>query len=1012
MDTHSQQNFSPIFSAEDQKNIIAMGEGILKKMESHSKVSLFSKDYWYGSIMDWSMKNESFKTNMFRFVDVLPSLNSSQDVAQHLKEYFSENGGELPSVFNVGLGLGSLAPGLMAGAIKKNVTQMAKMFITGENPSESLDALKKMRKNKMTFTVDILGEATLSEKEATEYASRYMELMNGLAKDAEKWETIPQLDQDSEGLMPKVNVSVKVSALYSQINDKAWDDTKAILKERLRPLFELAMSKNIFLNLDMEQYSMKHLTVEVFKEMLMEEKFKKYPFFGCVIQAYLKDSHADIKDLCQFARTRRTPFTVRLVKGAYWDYETVEAAQRTWDVPVYTIKAESDANYEACGKTLIDNFPFIKVAFASHNVRTLSAVLTYAKSKNIPQNGIEVQMLHGMADPIKKTFVEMGYRLREYAPVGELLPGMAYLVRRLLENTSNESWLRGKFADNKSTHELLKDPVETVQTQRNTLALGSAQGDLAPSVLSVLKHENKTKFINEPLLDFAIESNRRNLLQALENFKPAVTKTVSPQINYQVQNTTETLDRDNPSDKNQIIAKIGLASVDMAEKAIQESHKFFATWKKVPAETRSEYLNKLADLMNKKRFELIATQVYEVGKPWAEADADIGEAIDFCRYYAQNNLEISKPLRVGGVPGETSHYIYKPRGVCLVIAPWNFPLAILCGQVVSALVTGNTVIMKPAEQSSLVALGLFEMLKEVGVPAGAVQFLPGLGEVVGEYLVNHPLTSTIAFTGSKAVGLHILKQAAVVHSSQNHVKKCIIEMGGKNAVIIDSDADLDEAVDGVLYSAFGFSGQKCSAASRVIVLEDVYEKFSERLIESARSITIGSALKPNHYYGPVVDREAYDRIQNLIATYSQQHKLLHKATVSTEGYFVPATIFGDVNPNSDLAQEEIFGPVVALIKVKNMDEAIQVLNSTKYALTGGIFTRSPANIQRAKTELECGNMYINRGITGAMVDRHPFGGYKLSGIGSKTGGPDYLKQFVEPICITENTLRRGFAPQE
>lgn len=1014
MTMNQHQQFTPVFSNEEQKNILELGENILKKMESNSKVSLFSKDYWYGSIMDWSMKNESFKTNMFRFVDVLPSLNSSQDVAQHLKEYFTENGSELPSVFNVGLGLGSLAPGLMAGAIKKNVTQMASMFITGENPAEALSALKKMRKNKMTFTVDILGEATLSEKEAVEYLNRYMELMNGLAKDAESWETIPQLDQDAEGMIPKVNVSVKVSALYSQINDKAWDDTKSILKERLRPLFELAIAKNIFLNLDMEQYSMKHISVEVFKELVMEERFKKYPFFGCVIQAYLRDSLEDIKDLCSFAKVRGTAFTIRLVKGAYWDYETVEAEQRTWPVPVYTIKAESDANYEACGKVLLDNYPFIKVAFASHNVRTLAACLTYAKTKQVPNNGFEIQMLHGMADPIKKTFVEMGYRLREYAPVGELLPGMAYLVRRLLENTSNESWLKGKFADNKTPQELLKDPVQTVQEQRNKMALTQAEGANSGSLLANLKNNttSKPKFINEPLLDFAVEANRKNMLQALTQFKAETTKTVLPQINYQTQNVTDFLNRDNPSNKEQIIAKIGLASTDMAEKAIQAAHDFFPQWRKTSAETRSSYLNKLADLMNKKRFELIATQVFEVGKPWAEADADIGEAIDFCRYYANNNLEISNPLRVGGVPGETSHYIYKPRGVCLVIAPWNFPLAILCGQVAAALVTGNTVVMKPAEQSSLVALGLFEMIKEVGVPAGAVQFLPGLGEIVGEYLVNHALTSTIAFTGSKAVGLHILRQAANVHPNQHHVKKCIIEMGGKNAVIIDSDSDLDEAVDGVLYSAFGFSGQKCSAASRVIILEDVYEKFADRLVESAKSISIGSSIKPNHYYGPVVDQEAYDRIQTLISTYSQQYKLLYKANVSTEGYFVPATIFGDVDPNSALAQEEIFGPVVALIKVKNMTAAIEVANSTKYALTGGLFSRSPANIQRVKTEFECGNLYINRGITGAMVDRHPFGGYKMSGVGSKTGGPDYLKQFVEPICVTENTLRRGFAPQE
>lgn len=991
--------YSP--SDADQKRIVEIGSEILKKMESNSKVSLFSKDFWYGSIMDWSMKNETFKTNMFRFVDVLPSLNSSSEVAQHLKEYFTEGGSELPSVFNVGLGLGSLAPGLMAGAIKKNVTQMAKMFITGENPQEALSVLKKMRKNNMTFTVDILGEATLSEKEAAEYSNKYQELMDGLAKDAEKWELNPLLDTDAEGALPKVNVSVKMSALYSQINDRAWDETKVIVKDRLRPLFKKAMGRNIFLNLDMEQYSVKHLTVEVFKELLMEPELRDYKFFGCVIQAYLKDSSDDIKDLCAFAKGRKTPFTVRLVKGAYWDYETIDSEQKNWSVPVYTVKAESDANYEYCAKILLDNYPHIKAAFASHNVRTLSACLQYSQAKGIPKNGFEIQMLFGMAEPIKKTFSELGYRVREYAPVGELIPGMAYLVRRLLENTSNESWLRGKFAENKTMDELLADPVNKIPKPGQPPAPGQYTSTAA-----------KHNYQNEPLVDFAMEANRKQLQDALKKFNVDSVKTVLPEVNFKAQNVTEFLDRENPSNSKQVLAKIGLSTKEMAETAIQESHKAFQTWKKTSPKTRAEYLRKLAQMMRDRKWDLMATQIYEVGKPWAEADGDIGEAIDFCTYYADDMDRLASPQRVGGVPGETSHYIYKPRGVCLVIAPWNFPLAILCGQVAAALVTGNTVIMKPAEQSSLMAQSLYQMIKELGLPNGVVQFMPGLGEVVGEYLVNHPLTATIAFTGSMNVGLHILNKSSIPYKGQNHVKRSIIEMGGKNAVIIDSDADLDEAVDAVVYSAFGFAGQKCSAASRCIVLEDVYEKFSQRLVEATKSITVGSVLNPKNYLGPVVDKEAYERIQGLIKKYSGQFKVLQSASVDNSGYFVSPTIFGEVPADSELAQEEIFGPVLALIKAKDMDQALEFANGTKYALTGGLFSRSPANIQKVRNEFEVGNLYINRGITGAMVDRHPFGGFKMSGVGSKTGGPDYLKQFMEPICVTENTLRRGFAPQE
>lgn len=978
-----------------QAKILSLGEDILKKIESQSKASLFSKDFWYGSIMEWSMKNDKFKTNMFRFVDVLPALTSGDEVAKHLKEYFSEGGKtELPAVFNVGLGIGSLAPGLMAGAIKKNVTAMAKMFITGENPQEALTVLKKARKNNLTFTVDILGEATLSEREALDYQRRYLELIEWLAKDAATWNEIPQLDRDADGAIPQINVSVKMSALYSQINDKAWEETKVILKNRLRPIFKKGMELGVFINLDMEHYGIKHLTLDVFKELMIEPELRDYRFFGCVVQAYLRDSFQDIKDLTNFARERGTPFTIRLVKGAYWDSETIESQQRDWPIPVYLVKAESDANYEFCANYLLENYKHIRVALASHNVRTLAAALVKAEQLGLPKNAFEIQMLYGMAEPIKKTFADMGYRVREYAPVGELIPGMAYLVRRLLENTSNESWLRGKFAEDKTTAELMKDP-----------SVG-----LTPT--SPVHAKKSDLFYNEPLLDFAMADVRTNTQKAVDTLRAQLPKIVKPVVAGQSVASEKIYHRVNPSKNSELVAEVHMASNELAEKAIQAAHKTFATWKKVKASERAAVLERAADLMVKSKYELMATQILEVGKPWAEADGDVAEAIDFLRYYARHMRELSDPLRVGHAPGEVSQYIYKPRGVVTVIAPWNFPLAILAGQVAAALVTGNTVVMKPAEQSSLVAQGLFEILKQAGLPTSAVEFLPGYGEEVGDYLVKHPLTTTIAFTGSKAVGLLIAKNATEIKPGQQHIKRCIIEMGGKNAMIIDNDADLDEAVDAVLYSAFGFAGQKCSAASRVIVLNEVFDKFAARLVDAAKSLKIASSDHPEAYLGPVVDEEAYTRLLSTIAVAEKKYQVLHKGEAPMGGYYVPITVFGNVKGNDDVAQNEFFGPIVALIRAKDLDEAIQIANSTEYALTGGLFSRSPANIEKVKHELEVGNMYINRGITGAMVDRHPFGGFKMSGIGSKTGGPDYLRQFMEPIVVTENTMRRGFAPEE
>ena len=976
-----------------QSQIKLKGEEILQRMENQSKGSIFSKDYWYGRIMEWSMKNENFKTRMFRFVDVLPTLSNNNEVASHLKEYFTEGGEELPSVFNVGLGLGSLAPSLMAGAIRKNVTQMAKMFITGESPEEALPVLLKSRKQKICSTVDLLGEATLGEKEAQLYQQKYLEMIAWLSKDSQKWDEIPLIDRDHEGPIPKINVSVKLSALYSQINDKAWDKTKEILKERLRPLMRSAQEKLVFLNLDMEQYSLKAMTLEVFKELLLEPEFINYPYFGCVIQAYLRDSFHDIRDMIEFAKERKTPVTVRLVKGAYWDYETIEAEQRSWPIPVYTNKAESDANYEACASLMLENWQHLRGAFASHNVRTISAALALAESMNVPKLAFEIQMLYGMGDPIKKSLVEMGYRVREYAPIGELMPGMAYLVRRLLENTSNESWLRNKFAEGQSTDQLLKDPTQ----------------GLIPSSADIIK---KGLFQNEALLDFAILKNRTQLQEQINLIKQRTLLNFPIWVNGKEILTAEKIESRSPSNPNLVLANICLAGEAEALAAVESAHDAFSSWKITPAMDRSKLLLRLAELMKRDRFKLIAEQVLEVGKPWAEADGDVAEAIDFCIYYARSILEVCAPQKVGHAPGEMSLYHYQSRGVALVIAPWNFPLAILTGQVAAALVTGNTVVIKPAEQSSLVAHALCRLLREAGFPPQSFQFIPGIGEHIGPILVRHPQITTIAFTGSKTVGLEILRSAANVTSGQVHLKRCIIEMGGKNAIVVDSDADLDEAVKGVVNSAFGFAGQKCSACSRVFVVGDIYEKFKDRLIDATQSLKILSAEDPLASLGPVIDLEAQQRILKFIESGKNEGKILFQANTPTEGYFVGPTIIENLSAKSTVAQGEIFGPVLSLFKAESLQQAIAMANDVEYALTGGLFSRSPVNIEYAKNNFEVGNLYINRGITGALVDRHPFGGFKMSGIGSKTGGPDYLKQFMEPRTVTENTLRRGFAPAE
>jgi len=402
--------------------------------------------------------------------------------------------------------------------------------------------------------------------------------------------------------------------------------------------------------------------------------------------------------------------------------------------------------------------------------------------------------------------------------------------------------------------------------------------------------------------------------------------------------------------------------------------------------------------------------VREVGKSWPEADADVAEAIDYLEYYGREMVRLGRAARLGDCPGEENLYLYRPRGVGLVIAPWNFPLAISVGMASAALVAGNAVLYKPSSLSPVNGWLAFTLLREGGAPDGALNFLPGKGDAVGDRLVDHPEVDFVLFTGSRAVGLRIVEKAGRTVQGRKSVKRTVVEMGGKNAILIDADADLDQAIPAVITSAFGYQGQKCSACSRVIVHADCYDRFLARLCEAVRGLTVGPPEDPANGIGPVIDAAAKERILAAIELGRREGKVAAEIPVPGEGYYVSPTVLTDLPPDSRILREEIFGPVLAVIRAGDIGEAVGLANSSDYALTGGLFSRSPATIRRVRETFEVGNLYINRGITGALVGRQPFGGFRMSGVGSKAGGPDYLLQFMEPRVVTENTMRRGFSP--
>src|SRR6476646_9430149 len=967
--------------------------------------SIFSKAGFYQRMMAFSMRDEHFKVQMFRFVDVLASLRHSTDIVQHLGEYFADmRNGSVPFL-QTGIKAARIFPWLTAPILRWNVSGMARQFIAGRDPDDVMKTLRKRRQEKIGFTVDLLGEAVVSEHETDEYAARCLALVEGLAAQTKGWSD--PLGKNTE-LFPVVNVSVKISALYSQMNPADPEDAIAHLAPKLRPILRRAREVGAFINFDMESYAHKNTTLQLFRTLFTEPDFREWPHAGIVIQAYLRDAEKDLRDLIDWGRIRGTRFTVRLVKGAYWDYEKIKAAQNGWRVPVWLQKPESDANFEVCTRILLENESIVTSAFGSHNVRSIAHAQAYAAQLGIDKSRIEFQLLYGMAGPIKRALVEMGYRVREYCPVGELLPGMSYLVRRLLENTSNEGFLKAKFSDKAGPEQLLRDPRSLLTKSprpgssipppgRNGKSLDTPPGDT---------------YENSPLVNFVHEKSRDRMRSAIEEMGPKLGRKYPIVINGQKIWSDNLIDSINPSRPTQVVGAVAEATVEHAEQAVTAAKKAFEHWCRVSAEHRAELLEKVATIMDRRRFELSALEVFEVGKPWAEADGDIREAMDFCLFYAEQMRILGRPKLTQHVPGAESYQHYWPRGVALVIAPWNFPMAILTGMVSAALVTGNTVIMKPAEQSAVCGAMVMEMFEEAGVPPGVLNFLPGKGRVIGQHLVDHKDVHMIAFTGSREVGLRIWESAGKTRPGQRELKRVVCEMGGKNAVIVDSDADLDEAIIDSIYSAFGYQGQKCSALSRLIVLEENYSRVIERLLSAAASLRVGNPEEPGITVGPVIDEAAYRKIQEYIEIGKSEATLAYqKGDIPAKGFFIPPTIFTNVRPDCRIAREEIFGPVLSVIKARDLDEAFRIANGTEFALTSGFFSRSPANIERAKAELVSGNVYINRSCTGAVVGRHPFGGFKMSGGGTKAGGEDYLLQFMVPRVVTENIMRHGCAPE-
>lgn len=510
------------------------------------------------------------------------------------------------------------------------------------------------------------------------------------------------------------------------------------------------------------------------------------------------------------------------------------------------------------------------------------------------------------------------------------------------------------------------------------------------------------EFRNEPLTDFSRPENRSAMEEALKKVKSELGRKYPVVIGGEKSFTDDTFNSINPGRTSEIIGTFSKGDKSMALKAIETADSAFQTWRFVAPEERARYLLKAAAIIRRRKFEFSAVMVYEVSKSWVEADADVAETIDFLEFYAREMMRLGAPQPVTYYPGEENELYYIPLGVCAVIPPWNFPCAIMAGMTTAAIVSGNTVVLKPASTAPFIAWKFFEVMEEVSLPAGVLNFLPGSGGTIGDTIVDHPKTRLIAFTGSKEIGLRIQDRASKLNPGQIWIKRTILEMGGKDFILVDEDADVEAAAEGIVYSSFGFQGQKCSACSRAIIHEKVYDAVLEKIVARTKTLKVGHPEEYGVYMGAVIDASAEKSILGYIDSGKKDGRLVTGGKkCSDEGYYIEPTVIADIKPIDRIAQEEIFGPVLAVIKCHSFDEGIAIANGTEYGLTGALFSRNRAHLERGRRELHCGNLYLNRKCTGALVGVQPFGGFNLSGTDSKAGGRDYLLLFTQAKSVAE-----------
>lgn len=879
--------------------------------------------------------------------------------------------------------------GIIRKAVDGAMRLLSKQFVTGRTIEEALTRAKQKEASGYRYSYDMLGEAALTKEDANRYFHAYTHAIKAIGESQEK----------SLEVYVKPGISIKLSALHPRYQEAQRERVLEELSAKLLNLAELAKSYNIAMTIDAEESERLDLSLDVIERVFSHHTLSGWKGFGIAVQSYQKRAFYVLDWLADLARRYDRRMMVRLIKGAYWDSEIKKAQMQGLDgYPVFTRKCFTDVSFQACAKKLMTMQDVIYPQFATHNAYSVALILELMGSNK----SYEFQCLHGMGNELYAQVVPTsheGIPCRIYAPVGtheDLLP---YLVRRLLENGANSSFVN-RIVDEKAPIEsLIEDPL---LKSAQLLPQINANIPLPVDIFSSASRQNSCGF------DWTNREARAAMQEALKPYETAHWQ-VGPLLGKACSSTREAHDSFSPFDEKRCIGRVEDASSEDVALALTVASDAFSEWSKTSVQMRADCLRRFADALEAHQTELLAMTTLEAGKTWSDGVAEIREAVDFCRYYANEAESLMLHPRVfQGYTGERNTLTLHPRGIIVCISPWNFPLAIFVGQIVAALVTGNVVIAKPAEQTPIIGHFAIRLLHESGVPKDVIQFLPGPGEVVGAALVSDLRVKAVIFTGSTQTA-NLIYQSLATRGGE--IIPLIAETGGQNAMIVDSSALLEQVAVDVLTSAFGSAGQRCSALRVLFVQEDVYPRMLALLKGAMAELNVGDPRWLSTDIGPVIDKEALINLKKHVSSMKEKHEVIYECALSSEisrrGHFLAPIAFAI--ENLEALKQEVFGPVLHVISYcsGDLDDVIHQVNATGYGLTLGIHSRVNHTVEYIRERIHAGNCYVNRNMIGAVVGLQPFGGEGLSGTGPKAGGPFYLPRLCHERTVTVDTTAAG-----